>query len=59
MNNIEKAMCALAAIAIVIVLLFTVASTLEPISVNCRRACAHCDGPAWLDCVKMCEDKTR
>ena len=27
----------------------------DPVSLGCRRACAHVKGPAWKDCILLCE----
>ena len=52
----EKTLCVIIALIFACVIVIVVAGTFDPVSQNCRRACAHCEGDAWWQCVGMCEE---
>jgi len=59
MKTIEAIVCIILAIVLVVTIAIIILSSTDTVSINCRRACEHIDGPAWVDCVVMCEDKAQ
>lgn len=55
MTLLEKSLCIVLTIILVIVIAFVLIGSSDPVSLNCKRACAHIDGAGYVDCVLMCE----
>lgn len=49
----KKLICSIAIIVVVAVIVIVV--VLDPVSLNCRRACAHVEGDGWRNCMEVCE----
>ena len=53
----KKLLLVIFTIVVVIAIAVVVVASIDPVSLNCRRACKDFTGPAWGDCVLMCEEQ--